>query len=361
MLGLRRAGSGPTAPNAPPGRESIASITLTEVPAGGGDPFGPESAACEALLGRTSRPTIFLAPWWISAWHRACGSGDAPTVVRALDGDDLVGVAALSADGETLSLAGDPDLFDYQDLAIATGREAEVCAALMDHLGAGGGPSPGWREFVLPSTRAGSASATALAEAARDRGMGVECDEAGAAPAVELPGTWDEFLGSLPKRHRHELRRKMRRLHASGSARQVTVSGPDGLEDHVDEFLGLMAATNEMKAGFLTAPRRRFFHLVAAEAAARGALRLSFLELEGRRVAGCLIFDCAGEYMLYNSGYDPARSDLSVGLLNKALAIREAIEAGRGAFDFLKGAERYKYGLGGRDRAIHRIVVTRTR
>ena len=51
--------------------------------------------------------------------------------------------------------------------------------------------------------------------------------------------------------------------------------------------------------------------------------------------------------------------DLSVGLINKAYAIREAIEAGRRRFDFLKGAERYKYSLGGQDRAIYRIVVTR--
>ncbi len=338
----------------------MAGITLTEVPARGDDPYGAEAGACEALLDRTALPTVFLAPWWMSAWHGACGTGAPPTVIRALEGADLVGAAALSGNGEALALAGDPDLFDYQDMAVAAGREAEVCGALLDHLRAGRGPLPGWRTLVFPSTRAGSASARAIADAARDRGMGVEWEDAGVAPALDLPGSWDDFLGSLPKRHRHELRRKMRRLEASGSARQVTVSDPEGLGDHVDEFLGLMAATNEMKAAFLTAPRRRFFHRIAAEAAARGALRLSFLELDGRRVAGCMIFDCAGEYMLYNSGYDPGRSDLSVGLLNKALAIREAIESGRRAFDFLKGAERYKYGLGGSDREIRRVVITRT-
>jgi CelD/BcsL family acetyltransferase involved in cellulose biosynthesis len=50
---------------------------------------------------------------------------------------------------------------------------------------------------------------------------------------------------------------------------------------------------------------------------------------------------------------------LSVGLLNKALCIREAIEEGRRAFDFLRGSERYKYDLGGTDRLLYRIAVRR--
>jgi CelD/BcsL family acetyltransferase involved in cellulose biosynthesis len=50
---------------------------------------------------------------------------------------------------------------------------------------------------------------------------------------------------------------------------------------------------------------------------------------------------------------------LSVGLLNKALCIKQAIEEGRNAFDFLRGPERYKYDLGGTDRLLYRIAVRR--
>ena len=167
-------------------------------------------------------------------------------------------------------------------------------------------------------------------------------------------------MASLAKKHRHELRRKIRKLEAAGEARQVTVTDAQGLEEEMEDFLRLMGGTSEDKAAFLTPERRRFFHLLAKRAADRGALKLSFLEVDGERLAACLIFDYAGVFMLYNSGYDPARSDLSVGLINKAFAIREAIGFGRRRFDFLKGAERYKYSLGGRDRAIYRILVTRS-
>ena len=88
-------------------------------------------------------------------------------------------------------------------------------------------------------------------------------------------------------------------------------------------------------------------------------LRLSFLELGGVRVAACASFDYRDEYLLYNSGYDPAYSHLSVGFVGKALSIKDAIGRGRKSFDFLRGSERYKYHLGGTDRLIYRLVVRR--
>ena len=341
------------------GRKSIASLTLTELAADGNDPFGSQSAACEDLLGRTACPTVFSAPWWISTWHRVFADGEAARIIEVKDACDLVGIAPLISDGDRLLLAGDPDLFDYQDLVLVKGRELELAGAILDFLESRrSGPTP-WRSLELPSTRVDSPTNEALTAAAHSRGLTVEKHQVGVAPVAELPGSWEEYVGSLPKKHRHELRRKIRRLEASGQVRQVTYTDEDGLGPEVEEFLRLMSATNDDKAAFLTPDRRRFFHLLAREAASRGALRLSFLEIDGQRTAACLIFDFAGAYMLYNSGYDPARADLSVGLLSKAYAIREAIESGRRRFDFLKGAERYKYSLGGQDRAIYRIVVTR--
>jgi CelD/BcsL family acetyltransferase involved in cellulose biosynthesis len=314
-----------------------------------------DSADWEALVAQTACPTVFLAPWWISAWHGVFGSEAQPRIILVRDGDELVGVAALLDLGDSLVLAGDSDLFDYQDVVLAKGRESEVVEALLGFLS----DVPNWKTLDLPSVPGDSPTFDAIIGAAEGKGYTVERTESAVAPAAELPGSWDEYIAALPKKHRHELRRKIRKLEAAGEVRQVTVTEVEGLEEQVEDFLRLMGNTNEGKGAFLTPDRRRFFHLLALEAAKRGALRLSFLELDGERLAGCLVFDYAGVYLLYNSGYDPARSDLSVGLINKAFAVRQAIETGRRRFDFLRGAERYKYSLGGQDRAIYRIVVTR--
>ena len=39
------------------------------------------------------------------------------------------------------------------------------------------------------------------------------------------------------------------------------------------------------------------------------------------------------------------------------MAIKNAIEAGKATFDFLRGGERYKYELGAEDRYVYRLTV----
>ena len=99
----------------------------------------------------------------------------------------------------------------------------------------------------------------------------------------------------------------------------------------------------------MTEARERFFTELMETAAARGRLKLSMLEFDGVRVAACISFDYEDSYLLYNSGYDPAYSQLSVGFVNKAWTIKDAIESGKRTFDFLRGIERYKYDLGAED------------
>ncbi len=58
---------------------------------------------------------------------------------------------------------------------------------------------------------------------------------------------------------------------------------------------------------------------------------------------------------LYNSGYDPKFSDLSVGLINHAYAIKLSIKQNIKFFDFMRGNERYKYHLGSVDSKLYTI------
>jgi CelD/BcsL family acetyltransferase involved in cellulose biosynthesis len=61
---------------------------------------------------------------------------------------------------------------------------------------------------------------------------------------------------------------------------------------------------------------------------------------------------------LYNSSYDPRYTSLSVGVLSKVLCIKESINRGMKKWDFLKGAERYKYHLGGNEVPLHEYQIT---
>jgi CelD/BcsL family acetyltransferase involved in cellulose biosynthesis len=197
-----------------------------------------------------------------------------------------------------------------------------------------------------------------LPDAYRALGYQVTIEDEDVVPGVELPPTWDEFLATLRKKDRHELRRKLRRLDAAGEVRLVETSKETLLPDF-ELFHELMAESREEKRDFMLPEREEFFREIVEWSFGAGFLRLLFLELNGERVATTMSFDYAGRRLLYNSGYRLEHGPLAVGLMLKALCIKDAIEHGLTYFDFLRGPEHYKYHLGGQDIGLHRIIVNR--
>ena len=86
---------------------------------------------------------------------------------------------------------------------------------------------------------------------------------------------------------------------------------------------------------------------------------IEVLRLDGVTVAMLFAFESGGVTYLYNSGFEPASSGLAVGLLSKAVSIREAIGRGCREFDFLRGDEEYKYRFGAVDRPIYHLKLQR--
>jgi len=70
-------------------------------------------------------------------------------------------------------------------------------------------------------------------------------------------------------------------------------------------------------------------------------------------------FDYRDRLWVYNSGLDPAYASLSPGWVLLGRLIQWAIEHGRREIDFLRGDESYKFRLGGVERSIYRLTLTR--
>ena len=147
------------------------------------------------------------------------------------------------------------------------------------------------------------------------------------APHVELPSSWEEYLARLDKKNRHELRRKMRRLYAAPSVRDLR-SGPQR-----------WPPASRTSSAYTTRSRQGRVHeppdggLLPGQSVAladEGLIRLFMMDLDGRPAASVLCFDCCRQLHLYNTGFDPELSSLSVGLLSKVLCLEVAIEEGRG-------------------------------
>ncbi len=308
----------------------------------------------EQILPECVTDTVFVTPWWHKTWWDNFGGSRELRILSVYDDDDLLGIAPLMSDGDRLTFLGDKDLSDYFDFVVPEGRVERFFPALWEHLSAGD-----WATLDLPSLPSGSPTLEHLPSLAHSMDMSVTIEEEETTPKAELPPTWDEFLAGLRKKDRHELRRKLRRLDRENSHRQYVADDGEVLNGSMQDFFRLLRASRDDKNEFLTPERETFFLDIARESVSRGQFRLSFLEVDGENVAACICFDYGGDYLLYNSGYDPSYSRLSVGLINKALSLQMAIEEGRKTFNFLKGDERYKYNLGGQDELVFHLTISR--
>jgi CelD/BcsL family acetyltransferase involved in cellulose biosynthesis len=175
---------------------------------------------------------------------------------------------------------------------------------------------------------------------------------------LDLPATWEEYLGILTAKQRHEVRRKLRRLSEAGKVEYHIVKDRVVVHDSMDTFLKMFTESRTDKAVFLTAQMESFFRSLADNMAEAGLLRLGILELDTLPTAMVMCFDYNDCMYLYNSSYNPRYNSLSVGLLCKVLCIKESIQEGKKRFDFLKGDETYKYHLGGGKVPLYSCQIT---
>ena len=300
--------------------------------------------------------SLFLSPQWQEVWWDIFGAGRELTGFSLASPKGGVGaIASLSRNGDSIGFVGSPDTFDYNDFLVRPGFEDAFYPSLLDIL-----DGWQWKDLQFDSLVEHSPTLARLPDLARDRGYLVEVEYEDVTSGVELPGDWEEYLASLSKKDRHELRRKLRRLDTQTEWRWFVVTTPAEVEEHFDTFLSLMRISSPDKEEFITPERERFFRALVLRMAELDLLRLFFMEIDGTTVASSLCFDYGGVRLLYNSGYDPGLSYYSVGLLLHAMCVKDAIDQGLDYFDFLRGPEPYKAHLGGRQRSLYRMVVKRT-
>lgn len=160
---------------------------------------------------------------------------------------------------------------------------------------------------------------------------------------LDLPGTWDAYLGMLGKSLRYDVRRLDRSLFAEGKATIEDVGTSEvsvGLDILLEQHKRRWRAKG-LPGAFL-GRSVAFQRLWTTEASCRGWLRLGVLRLEGQAIGAIYAMALGDRVFFYQAGFDPAHGSVSPGTLLVAHTIRNAIESGARQFDFLRGDEGYK-------------------
>ncbi len=276
----------------------------------------------------------FVRAGFLEAWWSSFGTRDEPMEVVV----DDTGLVPLWHTVDAIRFAGDPEVTDYHAPLGIDGSQL-----LVDHLLSRTRGTP----YVFDSMP--EEAAVSIAACFSYQGMEVEPHQHAVAMRLALPISFDEYLMSIGKKQRHEMRRKVRRF--VEQLGDPVLSEGDAFDD-LDLFFALHRQAEGEKGSFMTDAREGFFReLLKIDGARLDVLR----DGNGETVAASFGFVDVDAYYLYNSAYDPARSDASPGMVMLSMLIEQAIGHERRWFDFLKGDETYKYRLGAEERPLFQI------
>ena len=298
----------------------------------------------EALWRADANATPFQSPQWLLPWWKHFGS-DTPHVIASSTNGELDALAPLY-------ILRDEDSGESLGLFLGTGNS--------DYLDLLGDAS----QLIEPITRADCQlwdlqqlrPSSGLLGVALPEGWSDNVEDQDPCPVLSIDNAGDE-LGNLLSTHaRKKLRYFRRSLEREGDVRYESATA-ESLDTLLDALYELHAARWQKRGlpGVLADEVTQSFHReVARRMLDAGALRMYAVRVN-ERIAGVFYgFAHQGTVYYYLSGYDPALEKLSIGNILVAHAIEDAVRDGATTFDFLRGAEEYKYAWGAKDRMNRR-------
>ncbi|HWD41376.1 MAG TPA: GNAT family N-acetyltransferase [Fimbriimonas sp.] len=277
--------------------------------------------------------TPFQTWEWQSTWWNYFGGSKEPRALAVYEGQDLVGLMAFvrtAGAWRTLrSLGIGPS--DYLQPLSRPGHENQAAEATRNYAAEASDidlvdlhqlrETKPLVELTDPQTRIEQATCLVL----------------------DLPRTYDEYLKTLGKSLRYDVKRLDKSLFQEGKARIDLIKTGD-LQSGYEIFLEQHKARwrKRLLPGAFLGKTVRFHRDWICHADRNGWLRMSLLRVDGEVAGAIYAMSFQNVVYYYQAGFDPSKSSISPGTLLVAHTIRTAIDEGAQRFDFMRGDEPYK-------------------
>lgn len=315
------------------------------------------------LLAQSDSDCFFLTWEWLYSWWKHLAQSRKLCLLTVRKQGRLVAIApltlALFSEGRLLpfprlEFLGTGEVgSDYLDLIIRRGEGKYVLPVLVDYLNQQ--PFP----LFLSQLQRHRCSALQLVPPLAELGWDSFEQRTGFCPFIDLAGhSWSSYLATLGADHRYNLKRRMRQLARSFEVRFEQAE----CEGQRREFLATLIRLNRLRwrsrgEAFHTPELISFHDELSRLALERGWLRLFVLYLDGKSAASLYGFFYRSCFLFYQSGFDPAFSKYSVGLVSMGLAIEQALEEEANEYDLLHGDEPYKFLWAPQVRELERLEL----
>lgn len=183
--------------------------------------------------------------------------------------------------------------------------------------------------------------------------LGCPCDI-----VLNLPASEEEYLASIGKHIRHNIKRSMTRLPADHPSFRIDFyDGADANESHVRDIISL----NKVRMGHIKKVYKRDQDEVQKVIdLSRHLGMVGIMTIDGQVCGGSIGYRIGKQHVGRIISHDPKYDKYSMGTLCIFLCIRECIARGYRQFNFMSGNNEYKSLLGGMPRSLEQITIYRS-
>lgn len=298
-------------------------------------------------LKKSRDDNIFLTWEWLSTWWKHYGKDRELMILLAEDKNEIVAVAPfmysvyklLEFKLRKIEFMGTCHT-DYCNFILAK-RKAESLELFLKYLS-----NLTWDCLELKEIPESAESILFMRKISQKAHIPQE-RVCGKCPYINLPASWETFFKELSGNMRRNLRRRMKRLREKYKVEFTRQADIESLQEAMRTFVYLHEKrwkSKGLSGSFGEDPKFCDFLLDVSKCfAERNWLNLSFLTINDKPISSALCFEYNKTLYYYHPGFDPAYSKFSVGNLLIMHLIEDSIRKGITKFDFLKGAESYKY------------------
>jgi len=299
------------------------------------------------VLKKCKDNNVFLTWEWLSTWWKHYGTGRKLLILLAENENKIVSIAPLMNSVDKLlgfklrkiEFLGSKHT-DYHNFLLAKQKEKSL-KLFLSYLN-----KISWDCMELKEIPETAESIFLLRKLHSQNFMFSE-EVSGQCPYINLPKSWETFYKELRGNKRSTLGRCLRALSKRYEVKFSKHSNIESLPEAMKTFCILHEKrwrSKGLPGSFQEDPKFRNFLLDISQLfAKKDWLNLSFLTVNDEPISSVLCFEYNETLYGYHGGFDPNYSKFSVGNLLIMFLIKDAIRRGLTKFDFLKGAETYKY------------------
>lgn len=304
-------------------------------------------------------PTIFNTFEWQFNCYKYFKKRDKLFILLVFDNKEIIGIAPLVISNvlrlsfQKIEFIGD-DISDILDFIIKKGKEEIVINCIKDYL------MKNDNLWDLIDLYPLCHNSKILKYTDIDTKTFLYKEVIDVSPCVFLPDCYDEYIKTLSKKFRFNLKYYLRSLEKLYNVNFGKVKAKDELEKIIKALFhlhGLRWRSKKLPGVLITPSRKKFHSKLASELLKKDELSLYYLSLDGKIVSVLYGFNFQDKFYFYLSGFSPEFAKYGLGNLLINFCIKDAIDKGLKYFDFLKGKENYKYKWNAQDIPLYRVYI----